>query len=279
MSAVRMTLALVPLVIFVAALGPALAGQELGPASPQSAPGKFSVGAGYCYQATRWESGECKADMSDVRQSMWYASIAYGFAPNWEGYFKIGVADLTVKEANGCSNLREVLSFVLDVAGRIETGYEPYFSLGLRGAFYSRPDFALGACLQCNYYFESQVQQCGTVWTFDGYVDYEALAYFKDRYDLTVGLNLDLIGSWGLFYAGVFYNKAASRASGRLEYKVEPPETYTFGTDIEEMGNMGANAGLRIIVTKGWYLTIEGQCKLYRRMAAVSVSLNKALGL
>lgn len=275
----RMALVLAPLVLVLATLGPALAGQELGPATPQSAPGEFSLGAGYSYQAARWESGECKVYMSDVRQNMWYASIAYGLAPDWEGYFKVGAADLTVKETNGCTSSREVLSLMLYTAGRIETGYEPYFSLGLRGAFYSRPDFAVGACVQFNYYSDGRVEQCGTEWTFDGYVDYEATVYFKDRYDLSVGLNLDLIGTWGLFYAGILYNEAAGKASGRVEYRVEPAEVYPFSADIEEESNMRANAGLRITVRKGSYLTVEGQYKLYKPMAAVSLSLNKALGL
>jgi hypothetical protein len=263
--------------VFLLIASPALAGQELGPATPQSAPGEFSLGAGYCYHTSWWTTSGNDGIISDVRQNIWYGSLAYGFAANWEGYLRAGAIDVMSKRASGCTWARFVIPSCL--LTRLETGFEPYVSLGVRGAFYGRPDFAVGACVQFNYYSDGRAEQCGTEWTFDGYVDYEAIVYFKDRYDLSVGLNLDLIGTWGLFYASILYNKAAGKASGRLEYKVEPIEVYPFSADIEEEGNMGANAGLRVIVRKGWYLTIEGQSKLYKTMAAVSLSLNKALGL
>ena len=193
----------------------------------------------------------------------------------------MGVTDLTVKGAvgSGCGSIRASAPPPFDLPGRIETGYEPYLSFGLRGAFHRRADVALGACFQYNHYFDARNEQRGTVWRWGSLDEYYALVEFKDRHDFTLGLTLDLIGDWGLFYISALYNKAVGKALGRLEFDTDPPEVYTSSADIEVRDNMGASAGLRIIVRKGWYVMVEGQYKLYRPAAAISVSVNKAFGL
>jgi hypothetical protein len=276
-AAMRITSAVILTLLLLAAGIPALAGPPLGPVTPQSLPGKIAVGAGYSYQASRWKTGIPELNMARVVQNFWYASIAYGLAPCCEACLRVGMADLTSSPSNPERSPVTTFGTAFSLPGQLNAGYEPYLSLGLRAAVLRRAELAIGACFQLGYYLNGTAETAGTEWRLSSsmYDDYVAQVEIEDRYDLSAGITLDVIGDWGLFYAGGFYFRAAGKASGRLEWKDEPFDIETFSSNIEENGSLGGEAGLTIIVRKGWQVTVEGQ---YRSKSAIALSLQRAFG-
>jgi hypothetical protein len=161
------------------------------------------------------------------------------------------------------------------VEEKLELGYEPFVALGLRGAVYRTPRFALGAFFEYTSFRDYSIERKGTAIGFDLPIYYEVRMEFRDMYDLAAGINLDLAGDWGLFYAGAFYYRAAAEATGHYEKTNEPTQEYTFTSDVEEKGEIGVDAGLTIILAPVLNLTVEGRLK---SQPSVSLSLGRKLG-
>jgi hypothetical protein len=247
----------------IAFAGMALAGQELGSATPQNPKGRWSVGAGYYYYEAKWKAKDAdQLDLSEVKQNMIFGDVGYGFAENWEAYLKVGGADWSSLGA-------------LPVAprGNVEADYKPFFSLGLRGSIYREHHFAFGFMGQYNWFSNYEVTQTGQTGV-DVKEPYEATAKFRSLYDINLGVNFDYVPSWGVFYLGVFWYHGAGKADASVKVGDDPADT--FASDIEENGYMGGLAGAKLLFGRGWNVNVEGQ---YKTKPSVSVSLNKVFGV
>jgi hypothetical protein len=250
-------------VVLMLIAGMSLAGQELGSATPQSPEGKWSVGAGYYRCEAEYQAEDTdRLDLSDVSRNLAFVGVGYGFAENWEVYLRAGGADWTSLGA-----------LPVTPRGNVEAGYKPFFSLGLRGSVYRKDIFALGFIGQYNYFFKYDVAQSGETGV-DVKEPYTAEVNFKDVYDLNLGLNFDIVPSWGAVYVGWFWFRGAGRAESSIEVADDP--AHVFAGDIEENGHMGGFGGLRLEFGRGWNVTGEVQ---YRTRGSASISLNKVFGV
>jgi hypothetical protein len=243
--------------------GMALAGQELGSATPQNPEGRWSVGAGYYYYEAKWKAEDTdELDLADVSQSMAFAGVGYGFTENWEAYLKVGGA-----------NWSSMAALPVTPLGEIEGDYKPFFSLGLRGSVYRQERFAVGFVGQYTYFSSYDITRTGETGV-DEKEPYEAAVDFKSLYDLNLGLNFDYIPTWGVLYLGWFWFRGAGKGEASIEVGDDP--AVTFASDIEENGYMGGFGGLRFEFGRGWNVTVEGQ---YKTRGSASVSLNKVFGV
>jgi hypothetical protein len=67
------------------------AGSLLGPAVPDTAAGKFSIGAGYFYYDDKWKNG----DNFKFKQTQVFAEGSYGLYRGMEVFLRLGGTDAT----------------------------------------------------------------------------------------------------------------------------------------------------------------------------------------
>lgn len=186
-------------------------GTQLGPATPSANHGEVNLGAGYFYH-------EADLDEVDIEQNRIYLHLGYGLGieeePQWEIYLRAGAADL---EAEG-----------------FDGDYEPFASLGLKGAFWEGPVFGWGLVVQGAYFYDYESN--------DGDIEIE------DFWEIEGGIPFQAtLGSLVVYGGPVFFHSEAEAKSD-------------FGSiELEEDDNIGAFGGLRLNLGKN--VSIEGEAQ------------------
>jgi hypothetical protein len=163
------------LLLFVVMCGIASAGM-FGPTEPTAAPGKYSLGAGYFYDYTKW-----KTNGPDVRteSNQGYAQGSFAPTKNFDLFGRLGGADL---KAEGKANTKL------------------FGTLGGKAIFYQDNIAALGVFGQGTYHFE----------------DYNTgVVKIKDYYDVQAGLSAQVKFQDFIIYGGGFWYYARAKGGHR----------------------------------------------------------------
>jgi hypothetical protein len=186
-------------------------GTQLGPATPSADHGEVNLGIGYFYH-------EADLDEVDIEQNRTYLHLGYVLGieeePRWEVYVRAGAADLE--------------------AGGFDGDYEPFASVGLKGAFYEGPVFAWGLVVQGAYFYDYEAN--------DG--DIEIEDFWEIEGGIPVQVNLGPL----LFYGGPVFFHSEAEAKSNLGF-----------TELKEEDNIGAFGGLRLNLGKN--VSIEGEAQ------------------
>ena len=126
--------------------------QELGQPQPFSEKGNITLGLGYYYYQSEWETNNPDMEPGNVMQNYIHAVVSYGFVENWEGYIMLGVADQVAEEA-----------FPFDTPADLEDGFKPNAAVGFRGLLYKTPTFGLGPIFHAGIYSSYEDEKEGTI--------------------------------------------------------------------------------------------------------------------
>lgn len=229
------------LVVLMLSSGLSYAGQ-FGPVVPAVKSGEISQEIGYFRSVGEWEADERGFDDGELTQNQAYVQAGYGFAGDWEAYFRVGGSDLSLENA-----------YALDDS-KMDESFTPFGTIGARGLIYNGEVFDFGVFAQGTYFapFEDSKK-----FDVSGTLVKETLK-FKEMWDINAGLALQARFGIVSVYAGPF----AYYGRGKLETEVEvaglkgeSESTY------EEKGNLGGMAGVEIAFSENLSLYLEGQYK------------------
>jgi len=221
--------------------GVSFAGQ-FGPVVPAVKSGEVSQEIGYFRSVGTWEADAQGFDDGELTQNQVYVQAGYGFAGDWEAYFRIGGSDLSLEKA-----------FAVDDS-EMDDSFSPFVTIGARGLLYNGETFDFGAFVQGTYFgnFEDSKK-----FDVSGTLVKETLR-LKDLWDVNAGLALQAkFGSVSVYGGPVAYY-----GRGRLETEVEVAGLKgTSESDYEEEGNLGGMAGVKIALSENLNVYLEGQYK------------------
>jgi hypothetical protein len=198
---------------------------QFGPTEPTAAEGKFSFGAGYFWEDTKF-------DVEDVtvRTQSHQAYIQGSFAPirNLEIFSRLGGASMEMRDTD--------LNF--------KDGVKLFGTLGAKFMFYETKMFGLGTFAQGTYHFQDYKDYC------DG-----ADLKMKDYYNIQAGLSGQVKMENFIIYGGGFwyYARAKIDATGSVIEGISDSAT------LKEKTPLGGFLGVKIPFTKQIGLNLEGQ--------------------
>ena len=235
------------------AMGSAAYAGQFGPPEPAAKEGKASLGVGYFYNSAKLKPNNT-ADWEEEKltQNQTYLQLGYGFTKNWEAYLRIGGADLKVKNAITDSDLTN--SGPKD----FKDGLKPFGTIGVKGVFNVTPSFGIGpffqASLYSSYKDEWTLNELG--WSDQGWVK----AKVKKPREINLGVGLQGKIGETIIYGG----PVAYWMKTKVELEVVNSTSGDSGSDsttYKEKNNIGGFAGVRLPLTKGLSLEVEGQLK------------------
>jgi len=229
------------LVVLLLATGVARAGQ-FGPVVPTVKSGEIGQEIGYFRSVGEWEAEESGFDDGELTQNQFYVQAGYGFAGDWEVYFRVGGSDFSLEKA-----------YALDDA-KMEDSFSPFGTIGARGLLYNGEMFDIGAFVQGSYFapFEDSKK-----FDVSGTPVKETLK-MKDMWDVNAGLALQ--ANFGR--VSVYGGPVAYYGHGKLETEVELSGLKgSSDSTYEEKGNFGGMAGVTVALSENLRLYFEGQYK------------------
>ncbi len=232
------------LLLFVCAVCGVAAAGQFGPTEPTANPGSFSLGVGYFYDNTKWESPTLfGADLGTFRteSNQGYVQGSYAVDKNWEISGRVGGASFKLKNDPDLSDSAKFFG-----------------GLGVKGVLYSDKMFSIGAFAQGTFYsnYKDSVTEVvsvnGTNVTATG--DFE----FKNRYAVDVGVSGQVKIQNVAIYGGPFfyYSRAKFEATvAALGQSISDSDT------VKAKGAVGGFLGVSLPITKEVKLNLEGQVR------------------
>ncbi|MFZ3122682.1 MAG: hypothetical protein WA104_04870 [Thermodesulfovibrionales bacterium] len=245
-------LMLVIMVLMLSVMGSAVYAGQFGPPEPAAKEGKTALGIGYFHYSAKskpkdtvnWEEGKST-------QNQAYLQLGYGFTKNWEAYFRVGGADTKTKEAFLTSaDDPNAAGFKSD----FKDGYKPFGTIGVKGVFNVTPSFGIGPFLQASLSSSYKDSTSGT------YLGVPMTQEMKVKKPREINLGVGLQGKIGdvIIYGGpvAYWTRAKVEISATAL-----GITATASTTYKEKNNIGGFAGVRVPLSKGLSLEVEGQMK------------------
>jgi hypothetical protein len=244
-------------------IGSAGYAQELGQPQPFSEKGQITVGLGYYYYQSEWESDDPNMEPGSVMQNYIHAVLSYGLVEDWECYIMVGVADQVAEEA-----------FPFDTPADLEDGFKPNAAVGFRGLLYKTPTFGLGPIFHAGIYSSYEDEKEGTI-TVPGVGPIPATIAQKsaDTWDVNVGLGLQYDLEKVLIYGAPFYYMAKARGEGTI---TTPAGVEEISAEGEEKNNVGGLVGVTFPLAEGIKVNFEGQ---YKSDVSFSAFVSKSFSL
>jgi hypothetical protein len=241
----RTTLLMV--VMFFLITGQLYAGQ-FGAAGPIANPGKLSLGAGYFYSQTQWESfdvGFANVTVSTrsqvLKSSQGYLQGSYAFSKNLEEYIRLGGAN---------------------ASGMLSDHTKIFGTFGLRSFFPVNTWFAMGPFIQFSAYSDSKDVKSYPAVAAGAPTTATVLTHMKNPWDLNVGLTLQTGKNGFIVYGGPVAYLQRARVDTDLQVAVGNASVgMSDSVNAYEKANMGAFLGVTLPLTKQLRLEIEGQYK------------------
>jgi hypothetical protein len=242
----KLTTFLLVMIFFLVA-GHLHAGQ-FGAAEPIANPGKLSLGVGYFYSQTEWESFDVRfanttvsTESQVLKSKQAYVQGSFAFSKNLEEYIRLGGAD-TSDMLNGQTKF--------------------FWTGGLRSFFKINDWFAMGPFLQFSAYSDCKDVKSYSAVAGGAPAIATALTHMKNPWDFNIGLTLQTGTNGFIVYGG----PVAYWQRGRVETNLMVPVgTAAVGMSdsvkIYEKSNIGAFLGVTLPLTKQLRFEIEGQYK------------------
>jgi hypothetical protein len=242
------------LMLFVVMGSVAYAGQ-FGPPEPNAREGKVSLGLGYFYSSAKLKPKNA-VDFKErkANQNQAYLQLSYGITKNWETYLRAGGADLKVKnffDDPAITNIGPV---------SLKDSMKPFGALGIKGIIYESDNksFGIGHFVQASFYSnykdEWTLRELG--WSDSG----TAKVKWKKPWDINLGISAQAKLSEIILYAGPVAYWSKAKAEQDIQ-NLTAGSSDTSSTTYKEKNNVGGFAGLRIPLSKGLNLEVEGQLK------------------
>jgi hypothetical protein len=242
----------------VVLLSMACLGHDFGAPRPAGERGQMSLGLGYHYYTSEWEYDRSALPSSDYTRKQMYLRFAYAFLGNWEGSFRLGIADAKFR-----------WTYPFDDRFDFKDGHKPAVGIGIRGIAYESGPWLAGPVIHANAYPEySQLTQgdyntrpSNFRWTYDG------------MWDLSIGAGVGYDSGLADLYITPYLYWARSDVTG--VWKVDDEVQESWSTTANEKGIIGGRAGVVIDFTGGFDLSVEGQ---YQSGFCFTLALNKVFG-
>lgn len=231
---------------------------QFGAAEPIANPGKLSLGGGYFYSQTEWESFDVlfanvavSTGTQVLRSNQGYLQGSFAFSKNLEEYIRLGVADAS-------NMLSDQTKF--------------FGTFGVRGFFKINDWFALGPFVQFSAYSDYKDVKSYPAMAGGTLTTATVLAHIKNPWDLNVGLTLQTGKNGFILYGGPVVYWQRARVDTDLKIAVgNATAGMSDSVKVYEKSNIGAFLGVRLPLTQQLNAEIEGQ---YKGKASVGGSLS-----
>jgi hypothetical protein len=227
-------------------LGTASAGQ-FGAPEPISNDGNFSLGVGYFYYSNEYKNRTTN-DTFKLKQNMIYAQFTASYR-QVEFYGRVGGADMRIDDKAFTTSAPGYSGFKSDFS---DDTFEPFVTVGAKGAWEFAPHFSLGPNLQASYFIKNSDQTTGTV---SGAPATQKLE-IGDSYQVDLGVFLQAKFKPVTFYAGPFIYLV--RGDFTKENTISGITTKT-RDKFEENSNFGGAGGIRINIYRGLSVELEAR--------------------
>ncbi len=226
--------------------GTASAGQFGAPESLAN-DGNLSLGVGYFYYSNEYKN-RTTSDTFKLKQNMIYAQLTAAYR-QVEFYGRVGGADMKIDDKAFTTSAPGYSGFKSDFN---DDTFEPFVTVGARGAWEFAPHFSLGPNFQASYFIKNSDQTTGTV---NGVSATQKLEV-GDSYKVDFGIFLQAKIKPVTFYAGPFIYLV--RGDFTKENTISGITTTT-RDKFEENSNFGGAAGMRINIYRGLSVELEAR--------------------
>ena len=246
---------LVIVVLMLFAMGSMVYAGQFGPPEPAAKEGKASLGIGYFYSSAKYKPKDT-VNFREFKgtQNQAYLQLGYGFVKNAEVYLRVGGADAKVKNAITDPDITN--SGPKD----FKDGLKPFGTLGVKGIIYESDNksFGIGPFIQASLYssYKDEWTFSELGWSDSGYLKLKV----KKPWDINLGISAQAKIGEVILYGGpvAYWNKAKAEAEAK---NLTTGNSDSASTTIKEKNNVGGFAGIRIPLSKGLNLEVEGQLK------------------
>lgn len=212
------------------------------------ASGQTFLGAGYFNYSSKWQPEKIDWKDAEIEQNQVYVQIGRIKPKDWEGYLRLGGADVRIKDA-----------FDFDAPRDFENGYKPYLALGYRKSLYNIYSWEVGPFFQFCRYSDYRQAKNVTIMGMPGWAELE----YKNPWSLDLGLALQTNLDKAVVCFGPFLYWAKAEAKAEVEAF---GMRMTDSTDYEEKGVLGGFIRARFL-----FLYLEAQ---YKSRGSVGFSIN-----
>jgi hypothetical protein len=242
------TFAVLALVLGVFSASSSVYADQYGAPEPSTKAGAFTLSAGHTYYDSKWKSSDFSSD-TKVSQTRVFVQGSYSLSKDCEAYVRGGAANFRSKDfyddANGGL-------FGATGWGDFRDGFQPYGAVGVKGIFYSKGIFTLGAFTQGTYQF---AEYKSTIFVNQANnVEFK----FKNPWDITLGIagQVKLMGM--VLYGGplAYWTGARVEASG-----VDLGAATSGSARPHEKNHVGGYLGLKAPLYKSLGISAEVQLK------------------
>jgi len=236
--------------VFFVAVATAHAGQ-FGPPEPTAKDGRLALGVGYFYSESKWSTSARNFTDVVAKQNQAYLQASYGFLKNFEGYARLGGANVKLSDA-----------FTFNSPQDFNDSFKPFGTVGVKGVFNITSRLGIGPFVQGTLFSDYSDQKAGIVTVSDFDLPVSLDIKVKRPWEVDIGLALQTKISKTILYAGPFLYWTGADADGTAKVSfggrtrnVSASATY------REKNNIGGFVGLSLPTVKGLSFNLEGQFK------------------
>lgn len=209
----------------------AFAGQ-FGPATPQTNPGKISLGVGIFGYADEWDFDGVNNFTTKARQTQAFVQLNLGLFPKWETYARVGMADLKIDNiVNGSDFSAE---------------FKPYGTVGVKGLFRRGGYVDLGGFVEGSYFLKYRDSSGPNSLEVD------------NAFAANAGLTFQKEIEGALLYGGPFFHYRAADFTSNVAGLISG--------DLEEGGRFGGFLGIRWVALGD--IVIETELQMRDKVSA-----------
>ena len=236
--------------VFFVAVTTAHSGQ-FGPPEPTAKDGHLALGVGYFYSESKWSTSSSGFTEIAAKQNQAYLQVSYGFLKGFEGYARLGGANIKLSDA-----------FAFNSPQDFSDSFKPFGTFGVKGVFNITSCLGIGPFVQGSIFSDYSDQKIGTMTVSGLGLPVSMDIKVKRPWEVDVGLALQAKISKAVLYAGPFlyWTGADIDETARVSFR---GTTFTSSASAaySEKNNVGGFVGLGLPLVKGLSINLEGQFK------------------
>lgn len=240
----------------------AFAGQ-FGPPEPTAKDGHLALGVGYFYSESKLSTSASGFSEIVAKQNQAYLQASYGFLKSFEGYARVGGANIKLNDA-----------FAFNAPQDFSDSFKPFGTVGVKGVFNLTSWLGIGPFVQGSIFSDYSDQKTGTVTLFGLGLPVSMDIRVKRPWEVDVGLALQAKISKAILYAGPFLywtgadvDETAKVSFSGMTFSGSQSATYS------EKNNVGGFVGVSLPLVNSLSLNLEGQ---FKTRTSVGAALNYA---